>query len=169
METHSSILAWKIPWTEEPLGLQSMGLQRVGHDWAHILSCKYLFPVYSCFLFLLTVSFEKQNILILKWFYFSVFLLCFFPLVWTCDLVSLSATWRHWINQLVWSIITVILIFVWEFPGEPMVRTLRFTAKGLDKIPACGARILQAVQHGAPSPPPPPPRRRFLENVPMMI
>ena len=32
MATHSSILAWKIPWTEEPRGLQSMGLQRVGHD-----------------------------------------------------------------------------------------------------------------------------------------
>ena len=30
-ETHSSVLAWKIPWTEEPGGLQSMGLQRVGH------------------------------------------------------------------------------------------------------------------------------------------
>ena len=29
---HSSILAWKIPWTEETAGLQSMGLQRVGHD-----------------------------------------------------------------------------------------------------------------------------------------
>ena len=34
MATHSSTLAWKIPWTEEPDGLQSMGLQRVGHDWA---------------------------------------------------------------------------------------------------------------------------------------
>ena len=32
MENHSSILAWKIPWTEEPGGLQSMGSQRVGHD-----------------------------------------------------------------------------------------------------------------------------------------
>ena len=30
--THSSILAWGIPWTEEPGWLQSMGLQRVGHD-----------------------------------------------------------------------------------------------------------------------------------------
>ena len=30
--THSSILVWRIPWTEEPGGLQSMGLQRVGHD-----------------------------------------------------------------------------------------------------------------------------------------
>ena len=38
MATHSSILAWKIPWTEEPGGLQSMGSQRVGHDWATSLS-----------------------------------------------------------------------------------------------------------------------------------
>ena len=34
MATHSSILAWKIPWTEKPGGLQSMGSQRAGHDWA---------------------------------------------------------------------------------------------------------------------------------------
>ena len=34
MATYSSILAWKIPWAEEPSGLQSLGLQRVGHDWA---------------------------------------------------------------------------------------------------------------------------------------
>ena len=32
MATHSSILAWRIPWTEEPGTLQSIGLQRVGHD-----------------------------------------------------------------------------------------------------------------------------------------
>ena len=32
MATHSSILAWRIPWTEEPGGPQSMGLKRVGHD-----------------------------------------------------------------------------------------------------------------------------------------
>ena len=33
MTTHSSILPWRIPWTEEPCGLQSMGLLRVGHNW----------------------------------------------------------------------------------------------------------------------------------------
>ena len=32
MATHSSILAWRIPWTEEPGGIQSMRLQRLGHD-----------------------------------------------------------------------------------------------------------------------------------------
>ena len=32
MATHSSIVVWKIPWTDEPEGLQSMGPQRVGHN-----------------------------------------------------------------------------------------------------------------------------------------
>ena len=40
MATRSSILAWKIPWTKEPGRLQSMGSQRVGHDWvASLYSC----------------------------------------------------------------------------------------------------------------------------------
>ena len=34
MATHSSILAWRIPWAEEPGGTQSMGSQRVRHDWS---------------------------------------------------------------------------------------------------------------------------------------
>ena len=38
MAPHSSTLAWKIPWTEEPGKLQSMGLRRVGHSWATSLS-----------------------------------------------------------------------------------------------------------------------------------
>ena len=39
MAPHSSTLAWKIPWTEEPGELQSMGSQRVGPNWATELSC----------------------------------------------------------------------------------------------------------------------------------
>ena len=38
MAPHSSALTWQIPWTEEPSGLQSMGLLGVGHDWATSLS-----------------------------------------------------------------------------------------------------------------------------------
>ena len=41
MAIHSSIIAWKIPWTEELGRLQSMGSQRVGHDWATSLSIYY--------------------------------------------------------------------------------------------------------------------------------
>ena len=37
--TYSSILAWKIPWAEKPGGLQSMGLQRVRHDFYFRVSC----------------------------------------------------------------------------------------------------------------------------------
>ena len=40
MATHSSILAWRIPWTEEPGRLQSMGSHRVGHNWSH-LACTH--------------------------------------------------------------------------------------------------------------------------------
>ena len=36
MAPHSSTLAWKIPWAEEPGGLQSMGSHRVGHDWSDL-------------------------------------------------------------------------------------------------------------------------------------
>ena len=43
MATHSSTLAWKIPWTEEPGGLQSMGSQRVRHNWATSLLSLFTF------------------------------------------------------------------------------------------------------------------------------
>ena len=52
MATHSSTLAWKIPWTEDPCRLQSMGSQGVGHDWAtslHLVKAM-VFPIvmYGC-------------------------------------------------------------------------------------------------------------------------
>ena len=55
MATHSSILAWRIPWTEEPGGLQSMGSQRIGHNWVtkhiHIPSLeKCLFRSFAHFI-----------------------------------------------------------------------------------------------------------------------
>ena len=43
MATHSSTLAWKIPWMEKPSRLQSMGSQRVRHDWATSLSFSWFF------------------------------------------------------------------------------------------------------------------------------
>ena len=45
MATHSSFLAWRIPRTEEPDGLQSMGSQRVGHGLAHTQSRVYIFKI----------------------------------------------------------------------------------------------------------------------------
>ena len=73
MATHSSILAWRIPWTEEPGRLQCMGSQRVRHDWATI-----------------THSFQRREILVFwtdapsNYIYSSLFLfltpnLCYSP------------------------------------------------------------------------------------------
>ena len=42
MATHSSILAWRIPWIEEPSRLQSMGSQRVRHNWATNIFTKFI-------------------------------------------------------------------------------------------------------------------------------
>ena len=49
MATHSSILAWKIPWTKEPGRLQSMGSQRVGLDRLHSLTHRLYIPPGSSF------------------------------------------------------------------------------------------------------------------------
>ena len=57
METHSSILAWRIPWTKEPGRLQSMGSQRVGHDWAtNITTNNYLAKVWGLLFKILKIS-----------------------------------------------------------------------------------------------------------------
>ena len=52
METQSSILAWKIPWTEESLRLQSMGSQRVRHDWVTSFSLISLTNIFKLFKFI---------------------------------------------------------------------------------------------------------------------
>ena len=79
MATHSSTLAWKIPWTEEPGRLQSMGSQRVGHDWETTLHFTSLLLFYIClllfhiFFFILELTFslyffEKFQLLIYYFF-----------------------------------------------------------------------------------------------------
>ena len=49
MATHSSVLVWRIPWTEEPGGLQSMGSQRVEHDRAHTCTHMHYTMSSKCF------------------------------------------------------------------------------------------------------------------------
>ena len=53
MDSHSRLLAWRIPWTEEQDGVQSIGLQRVGHDWSN-LACMHIF--------LIAYHFQQDNI-----------------------------------------------------------------------------------------------------------
>ena len=60
MATHSSILAWRIPWTEEPGGLQSAGSQRVGHDWAWATTTDS--PEYSFFTPTVSLQFGRYSL-----------------------------------------------------------------------------------------------------------
>ena len=62
MATHSSILAWRIPWTEEPGGLQSKRSQRLGHDWEN----KHTYSI--SFLFYITYSacYRNMNLLLIR-------------------------------------------------------------------------------------------------------
>ena len=55
MATHSSVLAWRIPGTEEPGGLPSMGSHRVGHDWSDLAAAAATFHQYLVHLFLLEI------------------------------------------------------------------------------------------------------------------
>ena len=70
MASHSSILAWRIPWTEKPGGLQSVGSQTVGHNWSDLACVHYL------------------KTLNLVWFYFFVFLFGIFFSS-SCEIVCL--------------------------------------------------------------------------------
>ena len=62
MATHSSILAWKIPWTEEPGRPQSMGWQRVRHDWATSLSLKMFKRATTIKCYFLLILYLKDNL-----------------------------------------------------------------------------------------------------------
>ena len=74
MATHSSIPAWKIPWTKEPGGLQSMGSQRTIHDWASVQNYILLWPG-IWLLFINVPIMEEKNVLILFVGYLSIYLI----------------------------------------------------------------------------------------------
>ena len=114
MATHSSILAWKIPWTEEPVRLQSMGLQRVGHDWVFSLSL----PVYSCHLFLISfvsvrfipfLSFYCAHLHEMFPWYLSLF---FFKRSLVFPILLFSTISLHWSLR---KLFLSLLIILWNF------------------------------------------------------
>ena len=100
--THSNILAWRIPWTEEPGGLQSMESQRVGHDWVteHALDLRHKkwttlpyspLPLLSC---------EKKNAIVFstpKKFPVTYLVNLYPPLIWIKVVwwlqIYMSAAW----------------------------------------------------------------------------
>ena len=90
MTIHSSILAWRTPWTEQPDGLQSIGLQRVRHNWATqralMIGCLHTLGNYHCDKSTNNLVFNKVVTTLLTIFfmlvsYFHDFLLCYWRFV----------------------------------------------------------------------------------------
>ena len=136
MATHSSVLAWRIPWTEKLGRLQSMGLHRVGHDWSDLAASFFLelffpcspvaywaptdlrsssFSVLSFCLFIWFMGFLKARILE-KWFAipFSsgprfVITLHYDPSV--LGVPTWHGSWFHWPRQDCGSMWSVWLVF----------------------------------------------------------
>ena len=101
MATHSSTLAWKIPWTEEPGRLQFMGLQRVGHDWATSLSL--------CFRFFSHIGHFCIEFLVL----YSGFLLVIYFI---CSSVYMSISTSQFIPPPTYTLVTIVcLLYLWLY------------------------------------------------------
>ena len=84
MATHSSILAWRIPWTEEPGRLQSTGSQKVGHDWATSLSLINLKFLSILLVYQFTITEPTCSKYFLKWCY-----------IWVNKMGRLSESFSH--------------------------------------------------------------------------
>ena len=115
MATHSSFLAWKIPWTEEAGRLQSMGWQRVRHDWATSLThCRHMPQVSVFVIFFLEMSLfclHFWSVFFLKnliFFFFKHFRDSFY-----CLLVSAVCDGKSNVICIVCSPISHVSIFLW--------------------------------------------------------
>ena len=111
MSAHSSILVWTVPWKEEPGGLQSMGSQRVGHDWAT--------NAFNAVLLLVSVVFLAQSYTFI-WIYSLSFVLA--------DTWSFSSFWQHLALELKGQRVSVCFVLYLEVPGifESCVTVLYF-------------------------------------------
>ena len=103
MATHSKILAWRIPWKEEPGRLQSTGLQRVRNDWATSLSLSLIISVVEhCFIRLLPICMSSLEKYLFRsdlppprppFFFWLGCLFFWYWAVWTAYRDSLVAQW----------------------------------------------------------------------------
>ena len=64
MATHSSILAWRLPWTEEPGRLQSIGSQRAGHNWSNLACTLYVYTEFSRSTYACVISTHGKRLLL---------------------------------------------------------------------------------------------------------
>ena len=135
MATHSSILAWKIPWIEESGRLQSMGSQRVGHDWSDLAYMNAWFKIilYSV-KYLLRVN--KMFLLPKFWKWFS-------KILWNFILISVWGSYWSVTNTIIFSDFAFIMQnsksfewFLWVLsaiisPGNVLTLTINWNGWSL--------------------------------------
>ena len=109
MATHSSTLAWKIPWMEEPGRLQSMGSQRIGHDWAIstslVHSLSILFSRFIHVIVCVCTPFLFYDWIIFHYIDINVYLV----ISWWTFQFSLFGYYKYWCSEY------HVQIFIWMY------------------------------------------------------
>ena len=115
MAIHSSTIAWKIPWTEEPGRLQSMGSQRVGHDWGtslHLTLSLFFSPVkwrsYSVFkltslYYMLVFMFTWQRCFLTWYLLLACVIFCYFLFCFPYFIFMKTLQFMNGLGVIVWT------------------------------------------------------------------
>ena len=106
MTTHSSIQAWRIPWTEEPGGLLSKGLQRVGHNWSDLgPACTQRKIILGNFLRVTVQNCSNFHWIVLPWLSCESFFICYGykSLSSMCSEILSPCLWLAFVlNSIIW-------------------------------------------------------------------
>ena len=141
MPTHSSIFAWRTPWTEEPGGLQSIGSQKVGHDWsdlAHVHMQLQFYKHYSSLSYLLFLLLFTPALFTSLIFVSLVFLLFLLIIMWFYLLFSPEYHAFVFISEIISSMTSIsmlnlihLLSFLSLFFCSFLILILKLTIQGI--------------------------------------
>jgi len=140
MATHSSVLAWRIPGTEEPGGLPSMGSHRVGHDWsdlaaaaAHIYEFIYLYMCEFIHCIMHICIFFQIHV------YIYIYFFRFFSIIRYWKILSIVPCAIQWISE--WQLLSHVRLFatpwLWNSPGKNTVVGCHFLPQCYTVDPSC--------------------------------
>ena len=110
MATHSITLAWRIPWREEPGRLQSMGLQRVWHNWATSLHSDYIEHPFMYLLAICIISFGEMSIAPFARYFTSLSFCC-----WIVRVLCMFIIWNPY-QKMIWKYSILCLVFSHSCP-----------------------------------------------------
>ena len=119
MAVHSRTIAWKIPWTEEPGRLQSMGLQRVGHAWAASLNFSCVVAWYILISISLVTSDAEHAFISLMAFHILSLVRCLFRFLCVLDNSPLSG--MSFANMFCQSVVCLFVLLALSFTEQKIL------------------------------------------------